>query len=296
MTAEARARPGELRLRQVLVPLDGSEFALRALPTARALAERLGADVHAVSVAGAGSDAARLRALASAALGIDDGDERVLVVTEGDPSDVIARHAEELGSCVVCLSTHGHGRLRGAVVGSVARSVLQRASAPLVAVGPMADDPGWTPRPRSWPEPLSTPRLVACVDGSGTSEQVLPIAAAWASALGMSMTILTVADDEPPSIRHDQRVRYGPHSDPQPYVDDLVDQWRGRVEQVDGEVVRDPIGTARGIGRHLDQRPAGLVAVTTHARSGVQRVLVGATAASIVNASVAPCLVAPVQS
>lgn len=295
MTAEARDRPGDLRLRQVLVPLDGSEFALRVLPTARALAERLGADVHAVTVAGADDDAARLRALASAALGIGDGDERVLVATEGDPSEIIARRAEELGSCVVCLSTHGHGRLRGSVVGSVARSVLQRSSTPLVALGPMADNPGWTPRPRSWPAPLSTPRLVACVDGSSTSEQVLPIAAAWASALGMSMTILTVADDEPRSIRHDQGVRDGPHPDPQGYVNALVDEWHGRVEQVDGEVVRDSTGTARGIRRHLDERPAGLVAVTTHARSGMQRALLGATAASIVHASVAPCLVAPVQ-
>jgi len=35
--------------------------------------------------------------------------------------------------------------------------------------------------------------------------------------------------------------------------------------------------------------------LTTHARSGVQRVLLGAAAASIVHASVAPCLVAPVR-
>jgi nucleotide-binding universal stress UspA family protein len=296
MTAETSDRPGDLRLRQVLVPLDGSEFALRALPTARVLADRLDAEVHTVSVAGADDDAARLRRLAAAALGIDDGDDKVLVVAEGDPSEVIARRAEELGSCVVCLSTHGRGRLHGAVVGSVARSVLQRSSAPLVALGPMADNPGWTPRPRSWPEPLSTPRLVACVDGSAPSEQVLPIAASWASALGMSMTILTVADDDPPSIRPVEGRRYGSHTAPQPYVDDLVDQWRGQVEQVDGEVVRDAIGTAEGIRRHLAQRPAGLVAVTTHARSGTQRVLVGATAASIVHASVAPCLVAPVHS
>ena len=64
---------------------------------------------------------------------------------------------------------------------------------------------------------------------------------------------------------------------------------------VDGEVVRDPIGAAGGLRSHLQERPAGLVAVTTHARSGLQRALLGATAASIVHASVAPCLVAPVR-
>jgi len=46
----------------VLVPLDGSEFALRAIPTARVLAERFGAELQTVSVAREDS-ADRLRAL-----------------------------------------------------------------------------------------------------------------------------------------------------------------------------------------------------------------------------------------
>ena len=285
---------GGLNVRHVLVPLDGSEFALRALPTARALAEYLGAEVQTVSVAGP-DDAAGLRALVAGALGVEVGDERALVVIEGDPAEVIARRAQELGPCVVCLSTHGRGRLSGAIVGSVARSVLQRSPDPIVALGPMADNPGWTPRPRSWPEPLTIRRLVACVDGSDTSEQVLPIAAAWAAALGMSMTIVTVADDAAPPIREErQPSRYGTHPDAEHYIEHLVQRWSDSIEQLDGHVMRDPISPASGIRHHLDERPAGLVAVTTHARWGMQRVRFGATAASIVHASVAPCLVAPV--
>ena len=198
----------ELQVRHVLVPLDGSEFALQALPTARVLAERFRSELQAIGVAGADDDAQRLRSLASAALGVDVGDDRAMVVTGGEPAETIARRAAELGSCVVCLTTHGRGRLQGALVGSVARSLLQRSSEPMVALGPSADNPGWTPRPRSWPEPLSVPRVVACVDGSDTSEQVLPIAGAWARALGMSMTILTVADDAPTPIRGEQHSRY----------------------------------------------------------------------------------------
>ena len=278
------------------MPLDGSEFALQALPTARVLAERFGADLQTISVARGDDDAERLRALASAALGVDVGDDRVLVVTGGEPAPMITRRAEELGSCVVCLSTHGRGRLGGALVGSVARSVLQRSSDPIVALGPSADNPGWTPRPRRWPEPLSVPRIVACVDGSDTSEQVLPMGAAWARALRMAMTILTVADDAPEPIRPDvQPSRYGSGGDAESYIDALVEKWSGGVADVDGEVIRDPIGPAGGLRAHLDERPAGLVAVTTHARSGMQRALLGAAAASIVHASVAPCLVAPVQ-
>jgi nucleotide-binding universal stress UspA family protein len=277
--------PVGLQLQHVLVPLDGSERALQALPTARALATRLGAQVQTITVAGDDKDAARLRTFAAAVLGVEADDETVTVVVERDPAEAIVHRAEELGSCVVCLSTAGRGRLSGALVGSVARSVLQRSADPVVALGPMADNPGWTPRPRSWPEPLSIPRIVACVDGSATSEAVLPITAAWAAALGMSMTILTVIDES-----------LGSDADASAYVARLVQQWGTSPTKVDGAVVRDPISPANGIRIHLDERPAGLVALTTHSRAGLQRVRLGAAAASIVRASVAPCLVAPVQT
>jgi nucleotide-binding universal stress UspA family protein len=285
-----------VHVENVLVPLDGSELALQAMPTARALAARLGAELHTVTVAEGEDDAERVRALASAALGVPLGADRVFVVTEGDPADVIARRAETLGPCVVCLATHGRGRLGGALIGSVARSVLQLSHDPVVALGPSADNPGWSPRPRTWPEPLSVSRIVACVDGSRTSEQVLPLAAAWAQALDMSLTILTVIEDAPASIRPDRaQSRYGGHADAESYIEQLVSDWQMHIPRTDGEVVRDPLGPASGMRTHLEQRPAGLVALTTHARSGVQRVLLGAAAASIVQASVAPCLVAPVR-
>ena len=279
----------------MLVPLDGSEFALQAMPTARALADRFGAELQTISVVRADKDAARLRALASAELGVEVGDDRALVVSSGDPVDVIATRAAHLDACLVCMTTHGRGRLSGAAIGSVARSVLQRSIAPIVALGPMADNPGWSPRPRAWPEPLSVPRIVACVDGSETSEQVLPLAAAWARALGMSLTVLTVIADEPPPIRPEPKRRYGSADDPESYINTLVQGLQGTVPDVDGEVVRDPISPADGVRFHLEQRPAGLVALTTHARSGAQRIRLGAAGASIVRASVAPCLVAPVR-
>jgi nucleotide-binding universal stress UspA family protein len=296
VTPETTPSGPAVDVRHVLVPLDGSELALQAMPTARQLARRLDAEVHTITVAAGDADADQARAFASAALGVSLDDDRVAVVADGDPAEMIARRAETLGSCVVCLATHGRGRLHGALVGSVARSLLQRSVDPVVALGPMADNPGWSPRPRSWPEPLSVPRIVACVDGSETSEQVLPLAIAWALALRMSATILTVIEEEPPPLRPDRgpRSRYGVHPDAESYVEHLVRRWQNQLPSTDGAVVRDPIGTASGIRTHLDERPAGLVALTTHARSGIERVLLGSTAANIVRASIAPCLVAPV--
>jgi nucleotide-binding universal stress UspA family protein len=123
------------------------------------------------------------------------------------------------------------------------------------------------------------------------------MAGAWARELGMAMTILTVVDDAPAPISGAPRQsRYGSDGDAEHYIETLVGRWSGGGTNVDGEVIRDPIGPASGLRVHLDERPAGLVAVTSHARSGMQRALLGAAAASIVHASVAPCLVAPVAT
>ncbi len=300
---DVTSNPSELSLAvqidHVLVPVDGSELSLGAMPTARVLAERFGADIHTISVVRSDDEPQRLRgeriqALLTALLDDNRGD-RAEVVDGDDPAKVIARRAEGLGRTVVCMTTHGRGRFGGAVVGSVTRAVLQRSSVPVIALGPVADNPGWSPRPRSWPEPLSVPRVVACVDGSEVSERVLPAAAAWARSLGMSLTILTVAEDVPPPLRPDpQPGPYGAAVDPARYIEELVEQWRDSVSMVDGAVVHDPIGPADGVRAHLEQRPAGLVALSAHGRSGVQRALLGAEAANIVRVSPAPCLVMPV--
>jgi nucleotide-binding universal stress UspA family protein len=283
----------DLHVRNILVALDGSESALRALPTARALARRVDADVRTISAARNARDAAGLRKLASRALDADLIDDHVVVV-HGDPAEAIEQQARTLAPCVVCLTTRSRGRFHGAVVGSVARSLLQRSSDPIVALGPMADNPGWSPRPRNWPEPLSVPRLVACVDGSETSEQVLPLAATWARTLEMSLTIVTITGDATASTGARDKDRYGSHADAESYLAQLVQHWHRSLPETDGEVVRSPIGIWSAIRMYLDRRPAGLVALTTHARSGTRRAFLGATAANIVHASVAPCLVAPV--
>ena len=54
---------------------------------------------------------------------------------------------------------------------------------------------------------------------------------------------------------------------------------------MDTAVVYDPIRPADGLRTYLDEHPAGMVAVTTHARTGLRRVVLGADAANIVDAS-----------
>ena len=284
----------EPRYRHVLVPLDGSDFAAGALRTGRALAERFSAEVHTISVAESPGDVEKLQSHAVHSLGLPGGgNERVSVVVGGDPAAAIERRAAELSPCLVCLSTHGRGRIAGAIIGSVARTLLQRTRQPIVAVGPFADRPTDTvPHP---PAPLSIPRLVACVDGRAASESVLPVAAAWAQRLGMSLTILTVAEPIPPPVRPGAtwHRHHGPDEDADAYLRRLGDQWRDAVPEVDTHVVYDPIGPAEGLHQYLIDSPAGLVAVTSHARTGLRRVVLGASAAAMVHWSRVPTLVVP---
>lgn len=285
------------RFRHVLLPLDGSAFAAAALPTARALVARFGARLVTISIAADGRDARWLLRRSEETLADLSLTAAVNVLVGTDPAAVITAHAEELTACVVCMSTRGRGRVAGALIGSVARGVLQRARAPVVAVGPLGDrPPGLVGRPRrrptSWPEPLSIRRLVACVDGSQESEAVLPEAARWSLALGMRLSILTVAEDAAFGSGDGGSKRFGP-DDPYRYVDGLAEGWGQVVAGTVGEVVFDPIGVASGLRARLAARPAGLVSMTTHARRGLERVRLGATAADIVRIAPAPALVVP---
>jgi nucleotide-binding universal stress UspA family protein len=287
-----------MRYRHVLVPLDGSVLGAHALPTARALAERFSAELHAIGVGRNDGEADALREHALDELGGPDVNRRVTVVVADDPVAAIERRVEQLESPLLCMATQGRGRAVGSLVGSVARSLIERSRSPIVAVGPFAErPPEFVSRrsPAPLPVPLSIPRLVACVDGSPSSEAVLPVAAAWSVALGMSLTILTVADPGLPPLDDggSWKRRFGPDGDAAAYVSGLVQAWVGQVPGVEGEVVEDPIGPASGVKAFLDRRPVGLLALTTHARQGWRRLLFGADAAGIVRVSDVPTLIAP---
>jgi nucleotide-binding universal stress UspA family protein len=283
----------ELVIRHVLLPLDGSEFALAAMPTALALTDRLGAALSTISVANNDRDAQRLEQHATAALG--RANDAVHVVRGDDPAAAIAERAAELDACVVCMSTRGRGRVAGAVLGSVARAVLESTRAPVIALGPEADRPEFfvgrpRRRPRSWPEPLSISRLVACVDGSHASEMVLPAARAWSRALNMQLEIVTVAEATTGVVGGAGTNRYGP-PDPEEYVERLAADWRGDEGDVVSTVVRDPIGVAAGLAAHVRAHPAGLIALATRALTGLHRFRLGAAGADIVRRVPIPALV-----
>ena len=284
-----------LEVRHVIVPLDGSSFAAAAIPTARALATRFGADLSTISVALDDREAEHLRAHAEDVVG-GDASDGVRVVLGDDPASAITSVASRDGSVIV-MSTRGRGRVSGALLGSVARSVLSSSSAPFIAVGPRGDRPShFVGRPRrrpdSWPGPLSEGGIVALVDGTAASEAVLAPAAQWARGLDTELVVLSVAEDAPSGLDGVRSNRFGPE-DAKAYVGGLAERWHTASPNVRGEVVFDPVSVASGVARYLASHPTALVALTASGHSGFARLRLGATAADIVRASTVPALVVP---
>ena len=282
--------------RTVLVPLDGSPLADGALPTARALAGRFGATVHTVTVTPSDDELMQRQADAARALGIEPGDPRVHVELDSDVAGAVERCASQLDACLVCLATHGRGRVSGVVLGSTGREIVERLAAPTVVTGP--EVVVLDPDDENASRPLGADHVIACVDGTPRSELGLPIAAAWAQALGMKLTILTVAEPCPPPVRIGDpwRRRHGPNEDADEYVRRLGERWAQEAPDLETVVVYDPISPGDGMKDYLGSHPAGLVVVTSLLRDPVDRLLHGSGAAGIVQTATAPVLVVPAQA
>jgi len=54
----------------------------------------------------------------------------------GDVADTLMRVADELGCDFICMGTHGHGVLSGAMLGSVSAKVIRRSRLPVLFARP----------------------------------------------------------------------------------------------------------------------------------------------------------------
>ena len=149
-TAEAREPSWQPQLRKLLVALDGSEFAERVLPFARALAMRFQSELLLLTVPevpeaqmyGPMADAVqdiRLQAeekireyLESVAEGLrEEGLHVRTLVTGSGPARTIVSVSEVEGVDLIMLATHGRGGLDRLFVGSVADRVVRHTRCPV---------------------------------------------------------------------------------------------------------------------------------------------------------------------
>ncbi|MFP3901290.1 MAG: universal stress protein [Acidimicrobiia bacterium] len=275
------ARP--VHARRVVVPVDGSPFAERALPVAAWVARALGGGTYLVQVVPSDDEAEPvIRYLDSAARrhGVTSWD----VLRGDDVSEAIAGILTDDEPGLPCLATHGRDR-SAAVLGSVAEAVVERVAVPVVLAGP-----------RSRPARADDAPIIAGVAGSDDDGQVVEAALGWAATMGRRLVVATVAEPVPAPYREDRPVRrgHGP-PDPEAYVEDLVERAAGSDVQVVGRVAYDPVSVRDGL-VDLAGDTTALVVLGTHHRSRPARTLRGSHAARIVHDLRVPAVLVPLDA
>ena len=270
---------------QVVVPVDGSPFAEKAIGPGRVLAQRLHAPMTLITVVAPDELAKSSTPGPGDAPSPSSPIPGAEVVVGDDAGETIGAFADRVEGSVICMATHGRGWPASAFIGSAASTALARSDRPMVVVGPQCH-PDWT---------LEGATVVAAVDGQAGSEEMVPVAGQWAAQLGMGLTVVMVAEPAPTPLRAGS----GPHGDPQAYLDKLVVSLGDVPVPVSGQVLWDPIGPADGLRSFLDAQPGGdqpargLLVLSSHGRSRRPGIPLGRTALRVVHESPVPCLIVP---
>lgn len=132
----------------ILVTLDGSDHAERAIPHAVSLARGLGAEVLFLQV----GEELDMPQLADRRIQILEGLEEYMngrvqdartqgvaarsLLVEGDPAHEILETAQREGAGMIVMSSHGRSGLGRWLLGSVAEKVMRHAHVPVLVVRP----------------------------------------------------------------------------------------------------------------------------------------------------------------
>jgi nucleotide-binding universal stress UspA family protein len=127
-------RPERLPVRNVLVPVDGSDLSLQAVPNIAEFADLFESRVVLLRVLEENEDKAEaVKQLKVLARTFEKrGVEAIILVEKGDAVEQIVKAVGSHAIDLVAMTTHGRSGLSRAVTGSVTEQVLRRATVPLL--------------------------------------------------------------------------------------------------------------------------------------------------------------------
>jgi nucleotide-binding universal stress UspA family protein len=272
----------------IVVPLDGSLLAERALAPAKTLARYTQAELHLVRVAPlepayalvdpsygviypdqalatAWKDTNRyLTAVHKACLAEDLSAQAD--VREGDVASEVVEAAWQAHARLIVMSSHGYSGVNRWLLGSVAEKVLHAAPCPV-----------WVVRT---PSPLR--HMLVTLDGSALAEEVLTPALEVARCFNVPVTLLRVV----PELRGSDAARLEASEAglSRRYADELVLDAADYLERLaeryatDGLTIETAVRTGAAATTILDyaeRHEIDLVAITTHGRTGLRRWVYG---------------------
>lgn len=124
----------------ILVPLDGSEQALSALPVAKVLSQVNQAEIHILHVGERESGKAQLRARLAHGTPLLEG--LTIDTSIGTPPAQILQVARQIGPLLIVMCKHRYAS-PGKLLGSTAMNVLHDATCPMVLVPPERGTMRW---------------------------------------------------------------------------------------------------------------------------------------------------------
>jgi nucleotide-binding universal stress UspA family protein len=273
----------------ILVPLDGSVLAEQALSLAGQLGGAAAAGLVLVRVSADEhhQDDADVRNYLRYAAGRLNysGVPVETVVAYGDAPTEILRVARQHAAELIVISTHGHSGPGRWLYGSVADEVLRRAEIPVVLLPPAAAPELADKRPL---------RILVPLDGSRLAEAALGPACVWAQRLNAELILLQVVL-WPPYVSSDaaKLLQLDPAAmvaTAEQYLNEVARRRRAETIQVRCRAVLGrPVPTI--ITRVAFEEAVDLIAMSTHGRSGLARLVLGSVATGMVQRTDVPLLV-----
>jgi nucleotide-binding universal stress UspA family protein len=298
--------------RKLLVPLDGSGFSQQALTFACDIAQRSGAGLHLahvhtlsniIYVAGMPVIDAELQSLAQEheRAYLEQIRERLLSTTKlsitcanldsaGSVAVTLAGYVETQAIDLVVMTTHGRGGLERAWLGSVADALVRCSSVPLLLLRPDQHAPEMAP-PR-------IKRILIPLDGSALSEQILSPALELGGLVQAEYTLLRAAEpfiiagyDPLAQVSQlDLKISQERLDEAQRYLDHVAERLQAEGIATRAHVLQATY-PAVAILDEARQLGADLIAMTTHGRSGLARLLLGSVADKVLRGAALPLLI-----
>lgn len=272
----------EVEARNIVVPLDGSRRAVRAILPARRLAAALGLPVGVISVAEARGGLTRPQLDAIVA------EHRLHWALDVRASSAVGGIVETVREhdAIVVMTSGGHGR-SAAVVGSTAAGVVEQSPRPVMLVGH-----GTEVAER---RPIS--ELVVAVSGAAADRSLCAVAVSLARMYDFELRFVTVvgSTSESGDARRTRPDGSAVVGDARGHLDGLVDRWGGGGLQLVSSTIHDPVSAASGLAQMLRRRPQAVLVVGTAGRLGLSLLRHGSTSSAIVSESPVPTIVVPVS-
>jgi nucleotide-binding universal stress UspA family protein len=302
--------------RTVVVPLDGSGFAEFALPLAVSIARRAGAALRLVRVTPTPGDVMfwapspgsplatqiqdQFRAEAMAYL---EGIARRLAdaaagavtcaVLDGEVSEAVRDDVDKHGADLLVMTSHGRGMLGRIWLGSVADELIRSLTIPVLLVRPPAGHPESQPGPDLGHE-ATIRHIVMALDGTPLAERVLSPVLAVGRLMNSDYTLVRVIGV--PAYAQLTPALFGEINDLKEQVYREADGYLQRVAErlrADGSRVQTRVLFAERPAAGILEVAAGadLIALETHGRHHLSRLLMGSVADRVVRGSSLPVLV-----